>query len=219
MGHVNLRVETALANVVVAARDHLAAVAAGESSGVRDHEALWRAYVALNNATYRYAEVLLEAYGEVAPWQVDWIDPTTTEPTFPDEHGHVTQADPHPSVISVRQRRDYRVSSASSLIRLAEDARGVTGDAGDGPVGSVGEAVLVLVQLGDGTLASLDLPELEPFEGVVTVFEVGRRLALDALARDDGEAPFRAEPSDRLVGRLDERPAPAATVASRSPAG
>ena len=76
--------------------------------------------------------------------------------------------DPHPQVISVRQRRDYRVPSVAALLRVAEAARrsAVPEDEEAGPVESVGEAVLELLQAGDGSLASLDIPELEPLDGL-----------------------------------------------------
>jgi hypothetical protein len=128
-------------------------------------------------------------------------------------------ADPHPAVISVRQRRDYRVPSVAALIRVAEAARrsalgetapggSATGDdEGDaGPVESVGEAVLELLQAGDGSMGTLDIPELEPLDGVLTVTEVSAPLDLEAFDEEDGIGPFQPGPEDRLVGRLDEHP-------------
>jgi hypothetical protein len=69
----------------------------------------------------------------------------------------------------------------------------------------VAEAVLELLQGGDGSLRMLEVPELEPLDGVVVVTEV--EVALDPEAHDhaDGEAPFRLTGSDRTTGRLDER--------------
>ena len=72
--------------------------------------------------------------------------------------------DPHPHVLSIRQRRDYQVPSVAALIRVAETSRQSAAHA-DGepeePVESVSEAVLELLQAGDGSLAALDIPELE----------------------------------------------------------
>ncbi len=112
-------------------------------------------------------------------------------------------------MISVRQRRDYRVPSVAALLRVAEAARR---DAvprttrTPAPVESVGEAVLELLQAGDGSLAALDVPELEPLDGLVMVSEVGAPLDLEAFDDDDGGRPVPPGAGDRLVGRLDEHP-------------
>ena len=71
---------------------------------------------------------------------------------------------------------------------------------------SVSEAVLELLQSGDGALGALDIPELEPLDGIVTVAEVGAALDLDAYDETDGSGPFTIGTGDRLVGRLDEHP-------------
>ena len=84
-------------------------------------------------------------------------------------------SDPYPHVVSVRQRRDYRVPSVAALLRLAEEGRAPAGeDEVLEPVATVGEAVLELLQSGDGSLGMLDVPELEPLDGVVIVAEVER---------------------------------------------
>ena len=83
----------------------------------------------------------------------------------------------------------------------------MNGDEGaDEPVESVGEAVLELLQSGDGSLAALDLPELEPLDGLVAVVEVDAPLDLGAFEDTDGAGPFALGAPDRLVGRLDEQP-------------
>jgi hypothetical protein len=74
------------------------------------------------------------------------------------------------------------------------------------PVESVGEAVLELLQGGDGSLSSLDVPELEPLDGLLTVSEVQVALDLEAYEEEDGTGPFTPAPDDVLVGRLDEHP-------------
>jgi hypothetical protein len=136
--------------------------------------------------------------------------------------------DPYAHVVSVRQRRDYRVPSVSALLRLAEEGRApATEDEVLEPVTTVGEAVLELLQSGDGSLGMLDVPELEPLDGVVIVAEVGEELnvrgvdTMDLGGRDlgpdaldgaegepDGETLFRLTGTDRVVGRLDERALP-----------
>jgi hypothetical protein len=201
--------DAALERVIATARDHLAAVKAAE--GRTDDDDVWQAYVALNNASFAYDELLLDVYGEVTPWDVEAIDPDEADQRFGVGLGGVDgdeAADPHPAVVSVRQRRDYRVPSTAALLRIAEAARAASSpeEAEPAPISSVGEAVIELLQTGDGSLGTLDVPELQPLDGVVTVSEVTRPLDLEAYADDDGEGPFTAAVDDRLVGRLDEHP-------------
>ncbi|NLU79633.1 hypothetical protein HCA58_14820 [Micromonospora sp. HNM0581] len=197
--------DAALERVIEAARHHLAAVRAAQ--GRIDDDDVWQAYVALNNASFAYDEQLMDAFGEVTPWDVESIDPDEADQRFAGGEG-VEPTDPHPQVISVRQRRDYRVPSVSALIRVAEAARreGLPGDEEVPPVEGVGEAVLELLQSGDGSLGALDVPELEPLDGVVMVSEVGTPVDLEAFADDDPVGPFQPGVDDRLVGRLDEHP-------------
>ncbi len=257
--------DAALERVIESARGHLAAVRAAQ--GRIDDDGVWQAYVALNNASFAYDELLLDAFGEVTPWDVESIDPDEADRRFGVGLGGVDgdePSDPHPRVVSVRQRRDYRVPSVAALIRIAAAARRnavpeegeaepveSVGEAvlellqaGDGslaaldvpelepldglvtvseiatpleldaypddaeaePVESVGEAVLELLQAGDGSLAALDVPELEPLDGLLTVTEVAKPLDLEAYEDDDGSGPFAPAQDDVLVGRLDEHP-------------
>jgi len=206
--------DAALERVIAAARDHLAAVKAADGR-VEDTE-VWRAYVALNNASYEYDELLLDVFGEVTPWDVEAIDPEEADRQVDLSLGGeaAEEEDPYPHVVSVRQRRDYRVPSVSALLRAADAARAeaarsagpVEDDEPVEPVESVGEAVLELLQTGDGSLSSLDVPQLEPLDGLVTVSEVDTPLDLEAFAETDGSGPFQLGPGDRIVGRLDEHP-------------
>jgi hypothetical protein len=201
--------DAALDRVVEAARGHLAAVKAAQ--GRIDDDDVWQAYVNLNNASFAYDEQLLDQFGEVTPWDVESIDPDEADQRFGLGVGGIDGAeadDPHPEVISVRQRRDYRVPSVAALLRIAEAARrnSVPADEDPGPVESVGEAVLELLQAGDGSLSSLDVPELDPLDGLLTVSEVPEPLDLEAYAEQDGTGPFTPGPDDQLVGRLDEHP-------------
>jgi len=197
--------DAALERVIDAARHHLAAVRAAQ--GRIDDDNVWQAYLALNNASFAYDEQLLGAFGEVTPWDVEAIDPEEADQRFAaGEGGEPT--DPHPQVISVRQRRDYRVPSVSALIRVAEAARRENTPTEEEmePVEGVGEAVLELLQSGDGSLGALDVPELEPLDGVVMVSEVGTPVDLESFDDDDAVGPFQPAADDRLVGRLDEHP-------------
>ncbi|MDI6100167.1 hypothetical protein QLQ12_16305 [Actinoplanes sp. NEAU-A12] len=204
----NADLDVALERVIEAARAHLAAVKT--AAGRIDDDDVWQAYVDLNNASFAYDEKLLDAFGEVTPWDVESIDADETDRRF----GQLTEgaagagADPYPQVVSVRQRRDYRVPSVSALLRVAEAARraSVPEEEDAGPVESVGEAVLELLQAGDGSLASLDVPELEPLDGLLTVTEVAEALDLEAFDDADGSGPFAPVETDLLVGRLDEHP-------------
>ena len=205
----NAELDAALEAVIAAARAHLAAVKAAD--GRIDDDEVWQAYVELNNASFDYDELLLDAYGEVTPWDVDAIDPDEADRQFgaglDDDEG--ADADPYPQVVSVRQRRDYRVPSVAALLRAADSARRASAhaeDEPDEPVESVSEAVLELLQSGDGSLGALDVPELEPLDGIVAVVEAGTALDLDGFAETDGDGPFRLGEGDRLVGRLDEHP-------------
>jgi hypothetical protein len=201
--------DAALERVIEAARSHLTAVRAAQ--GRIDDDDVWQAYVALNNASCEYDEQLLDAFGEVTPWDVESIDPDEAEERFGVGLGGVDGAeptDPHPQVLSVRQRRDYRVPSVAALVRVAQAARRAGMPDGDEsePVEGVGEAVLELLQSGDGSLGVLDIPELEPLDGVVMVSEVVVPLDLESFADDDSVGPFQPSADDRLVGRLDEHP-------------
>jgi len=197
--------DAALERVIDAARAHLAAVRAAQ--GRIDDDAVWQAYVALNNASFAYDELLLDAFGEVTPWDVESIDPNEADERFGAIEG-VEATDPHPRVISVRQRRDYRVPSVSALIRAADAARreGTPEEDEPAPVEGVGEAVLELLQSGDGSLSALDVPELEPLDGLVMVSEVSEPVDLESFDDDDAVGPFQPAADDRLVGRLDEHP-------------
>jgi hypothetical protein len=200
--------DAALERVVEAAKAHLAAVKAAQ--GRVDDDDVWQAYVNLNNTSFAYDEQLLDAFGEVTPWDVESIDPDEADQRFGGGVGGLdgAEADPHPRVISVRQRRDYRVPSVSALLRVADAARRnlVPADEEAGEVESVGEAVLELLQAGDGSLSSLDVPELEPLDGLLTVSEVTTPLDLEAFEDEDGAGPFAPLDDDQLVGRLDEHP-------------
>jgi hypothetical protein len=201
--------DTALDRVVEAARAHLAAVKAAQ--GRIDDDDVWQAYVDLNNASYAYDERLLDTFGEVTPWDVESIDPDEADQRFGLGVGGLdggAPEDPHPHVISVRQRRDYRVPSVGALLRAAEAARrsSVPEDDDPGAVESVGEAVLELLQAGDGSLGALDVPEMEPLDGLLTVSEAGKPLDLEAFDDTDGAGPFVPAADEVLVGRLDEHP-------------
>jgi hypothetical protein len=192
--------EAALERVIESARNHLAAVKAAQ--GRVDDDDVWQAYVALNNASFDYDELLLDTFGEVTPWDVELIEPEEVD------EAAATADDPHPRVLTVRQRRDYRVPSVTALIRAAEAARRaeLPEDEEPEPVEGVGEAVLELLQAGDGSLGALDIPELEALDGLIIVSETTTPLDLESFDDDDSVGPFQPAEDDRLIGRLDEHP-------------
>jgi hypothetical protein len=199
--------DEALEKVIAAARTHLAAVRAAD--GRVDDDGVWKAYVDLNNSSFAYDDALLDAFGEVTPWDVDAIDPELADEKVGAMAELANADDPYARLISVRQRRDYRVPSVAALIKAAESARREAMDGEEGaeePVESVGEAVLELLQSGDGSLSALDVPELEPLDGLVAVAEVENGLDLTEYDEVDGAGPFTLEPPGRLIGRLDEQP-------------
>lgn len=177
--------EHALDRVCEAAREHLHAALA--AAGDADDDAVWAGYVALNNASLAYDQLLEERTGEVTPWEVGeqlTVDVTDDE----------AEPDPAPDPgddlrLSVRQRRDYVVPSIDGLLSAGATARsaewGVLDPArGAEPVRSVGEAVYELLHAGGGSLAGLDVPELVPQSGLVLVNVVD-----DTLGPDDLDAP------------------------------
>jgi hypothetical protein len=197
-------VEAALDQMISTARAHLTAVQ--EAKGEVDSDEVWRAYVAFNNAAVAYDEVLSATYGEPLPWEVEPIDPDKADKFVNDLVSAEGDAnDPYPRVVSVRQRRDYHIPSVSALIKAAEQARReVALEGSDEPIGSVADALLELLQTSDGSLAALDIPELEPLDGIVTVAEVDQALEPDNYAEADANGPYQLSSTDKLVARLDE---------------
>ena len=191
--------DEALAQVVAAARAHLAAVRA---AGAADDGTVWRSYVALNNASHAYDQLLLDGFGEATPWDTEPIEQVGAgAPTLvagPDRPIGEIPPDPHPGVVSVRQRRDYRVPSVAGLLAAARGGA----EPGVPPPAGVADAMLALVAEGDGTLAGLDLAELELLSGAVTVVEVPGPLPPGAA----DAALFEVGAGHRQVGRLDEQP-------------
>lgn len=205
------QIQAALERLVEATRAHLAAVQAAD--GAPDDETVWRAYIELNNAAHDYDERLNDVYGEVTPWDLEPITDEDEEslsstlisvPSAPDG------GDPHPRVISVRQRRDYRVPSVAALLRAAEVGRAAPGeDEPYEPLRTIGDAIIELLQSGDGSLGMLDLPELEPLDGVLVVAEVDVPLPPDVLETEvEPDAPFRVSGEDAVLAQLHESAAP-----------
>src|SRR5262249_1491381 len=155
---------------VDAARAHLRAVKAAD--GAVDDDAVWAAYVELNNASLAYDELLEDAYGEVTPWDV--AEELTVEVEAAEEAEPEAAGEPDESRISGRQGRDYAVPRVEALLQEGAQARartweGVNEERAVEPVHSVGEAVSELLHAGGGSMAGLDVPELVPQSGLVLV--------------------------------------------------
>lgn len=197
----------ALEAMIGAARAHLRQVQAAD--GRIDDESVWSAYVALNNAACEYDEILRTHYDEVTPFDVEplEVDERDSDWQAADGADEAVEPDPEPTLISVRQRRDYLVPSAAALLRAAEHARQQVPDpeGDDQPVQGIGDAVLELLHCGDGTLHSLEVPELTPLDGIVVVNDV--TVGLDVADTDDGaeEQAFAIGNAEPMIGRLDER--------------
>lgn len=206
----NAELDAALERVVVAARKHLAAVK--DADGRVDDDAVWRSYVELNNTTFAYDDLMLDTWGEVTPWDVERIEPEEADSQW--LGGPLDEAPEEPVItISVRQRRDYEVPSVRALLRVAsavrrsapsDDTAAGSADA-DQEITDIGDAVVEILQAGDGALGSLDIPELEPLDSVVTVSVVPEPLDLDSLDDDSPDAGFQSSSDDRLVCRYYER--------------
>jgi hypothetical protein len=199
--------ELALDEVCAAAREHLRAVlAAGRRAA--DDDAAWAGYVALNNASLAYDQLLEERTGEVTPWDVgDVLSVEVDSPgaaVQPDEPGDAGDD----LRISVRQRRDYLVPRIDGLLSAAAAARSAAGaeeDSGGEPVRSVGEAIYELLHAGGGSLAGLDVPELVQRSGLVLVNVVDDTLGPDDLDTPPHEADeLFALPDSPLVFSLYE---------------
>ena len=210
MSDHHTELDTALERVIDAARQHLAAVKA--AGGRTDDDGVWKSFVTLNNLTSAYDDLMMDAYGEVTPWDVEPIDPQEADEQWGVGLGGVDggeSPDTQPVTVSVRQRRDYLVPSLAALLRVAEAARRSLpeGSATPEPAGDVGAAVAHLLDAGDGALGSLDIPELETLGGVTLVCEVDDPVDVPGLvAGDHPTSPFDVDDPDSVLRIVVERP-------------
>ena len=210
------QIDSALDAVVSAARHHRAVLRAGAPE-----ERIWRAYVALNNATVRYDDLISEAYDEVTPWDCEYLEADGEAepdggPGAPGVPARIATAggvpvDDGAVMVSVRHRRDYVIPEPARLLTLATEARRTSWAAVDSAhagraVTDVGEAVNELVQAGDGTVAALDAypEELVPGNGVLLVNALTRPLTFADTPTTDGPDPLLLGPDDVQLYRMDE---------------
>lgn len=207
--------DAALERVVEAARAHLAAVKAAD--GRVDDDEVWQRFVAFNNSSSAYDELMMDTFGEVTPWDVELIDPEEADEQYGVGLGGVDGTEPldaEPVTVSVRQRRDYLVPSVAALLRVAEAARRALPEGHPGVEPAEGEdrgaveAVQELLAAGDGSLASLDIPELEPVAGVTVFGEVTHSVDVDELMAEDAdpESPFAITDSMTRLRLITEAP-------------
>ncbi|TQS40482.1 hypothetical protein [Cryptosporangium phraense] len=199
------QIDAALEAIVAAARHHRSVLRAGAGE-----DQVWRAYVALNNATVRYDDLISDVYDEVTPWDCEYLEadesvpvPAAAAPTSSAPVGDGAL------MVSVRHRRDYVIPEPSRLLALATEARRTSWAAVDAthaarPVSEIGEAVNELVQAGDGTVAALDAypEELVPGNGVLLVNAVRRPLTFSDAP--DGADPLLLGPDEQQLYRMDE---------------
>ena len=213
--------DTALERVIDAARRHLTAVKA--AGGRTEDDQVWQSFVALNNLSAEYDDLLMDTFGEVTPWDVEPIDPQEADAQWGVGLGGVDGDEPpdaRPMTVSVRQRRDYVIPSLAALLRVAEAARRSAPDeASAEPASDLGAAVAHLLEAGDGALGSLDIPELQPLGGVTLVCEVADPVDVAALVAGEQEvSPFEVDSPDSVLRFVVERPyvpdGPQGTVAS-----
>ena len=205
------QIDAALDAVMTAARNHRAVLRAGASE-----ERVWRAYVALNNATVRYDDLISEVYDEVTPWDCEYLE-ADGEPEIevPDGSRVGTPGgvggDAGALMVCVRHRRDYVVPEPARLLALATEARqrswaAINATHAARPVTEVGEAVNELVQAGDGTVSALDSypEELVPGNGVLLVNALHRPLTFPEAAVAGADEPLLLGPDEVQLYRMDE---------------
>ena len=207
--------DAALERVITAARD-----APGRGQGRRRADRRRRGVAGVRRRSTtprsRYDELLLDAFGEVTPWDVEAIDPDEADERFGVGSAAPTAEadDPHPQVISVRQRRDYRVPS---VVGAAAGRRGgpARPAAGDGRGAGAGRA-----RRRGGAGAAAGRRRLARRAGRAASWsrstgwswsaEVATPLDLEAFDDDDGGGPFQPG-----AGRPARRPARRAPVPVR----
>jgi hypothetical protein len=169
--------DAALEELIVLSRAHLAAVRTG------DEDTTWRAFVALNNATAAYEDLLTVIYGELTPWDVtpigeDALDSAGEEP--PSEIGETDGM-----TVVVRQRFDLTVRNLRGLLADATASRratwsGVDDDLADEPVESATEAVAELLGTEKGPRPGL----LERRSIVTVVAKTDEPLTAETIAQE-----------------------------------
>jgi hypothetical protein len=190
------QIDEALEAVITAARQHRGLLA----SNTATPDEIWDAYVALNNASVHYDDLISTAYEEVTPWDCEYIEDDQTSSV-------IAPAQPLPAhassgvTVSVRHRRDYYIANQEKVIAAANAAREpITGER---DVVHLGQAIYALIDAGDGSIVTLDnIDELEPRNGILLINETLQEC--EPGIADDPEHIFHLGEKDRLLYRLDE---------------
>ncbi|GAA3386625.1 hypothetical protein [Cryptosporangium minutisporangium] len=167
---------------------------------------------ALRTSARRYEEVIFGTSGW-GPVFADLDEDDFDEDELEDDHEHAHNGvDPGatpPMTITVRARYDYRIADPEALVRAGQLARIRSWDGdphGAEPVTGVGEAIYELFHLSGATFPALDVPELEPGSGFMTVHHTAAPLEPDDIVGPgvDLEELLISEEEDELLYDLAE---------------
>jgi hypothetical protein len=166
----------------------------------------------LRASARRYEEVIFgtSGWGPVfADLDEEEFDEDDEEDELGQHHNGVEVA-PEPAItVSVRARYDYQISDPEALIQAGQLARIRAWDGephGSEPVTHVGEAIYELFHLAGATYPALDVPELEPASGFVTVHRTAVPMEPDDIVGPsvDLEELLIADDEDELLYDLAE---------------
>lgn len=166
----------------------------------------------LRTSARRYEEVIFGTSGW-GPVFADLDEDDFEDDESEDDHEHqpdeLLVRDEPGVAVTVRARYDYLIPDADALIRAGQLARIRAWDGdphGAEPVTHVGEAIYELFHLAGSTFPALDIPELEPGSGFMTVHRTVAPLEPDDVVGPgvDLEELLIAEDEDELLYDLAE---------------
>jgi hypothetical protein len=167
---------------------------------------------ALRASARRYEEVIFGTSGW-GPVFADLDEEEFDEDDDGDdeEHGHNgAEVAAEPAItVTIRARYDYQIPDPDALVQAGQLARIRAWDGdphGAEPVTHVGEAIYELFHLAGATFPALDIPELEPASGFVTVHRTETPLEPDDIVGPgvDLEELLIADDEDELLYDLAE---------------
>ncbi|MFI5955410.1 hypothetical protein [Cryptosporangium sp. NPDC051539] len=164
----------------------------------------------LRTSARRYEEVIFGTSG----WGPVFADLDEDDFDEDDEHDHdhepeIEHGATPPMAVTVRARYDYLVSDPEALIRAGQLARVRSWDGdphGAEPVAGVGEAIYELFHVSGSTFPALDVPELDPGSGFMTVHHTAAPLEPDDVVGPgvDLEELLVSDEEDELLYDLAE---------------
>jgi hypothetical protein len=166
----------------------------------------------LRTSARRYEEVIFgtSGWGPVfADLDEDDFDDDEDDEDSEHHHNGVDPIVAPAMTVTVRARYDYRIADSEALIQAGQLARIRAWDGdphGAEPVTHVGEAIYELFHLAGATFPALDVPELDPGSGFVTVHRTAAPLDPDDIVGPgvDLEELLIAEEEDELLYDLAE---------------